>query len=94
MSSQSLIGLATSPSNQPTVVPGVLSLGIGQQFASLLLFPDAKTADPVSAAAAWTVPTVPAMQGQSLYFQAFLVDPLAANPLPAQVTAVRSVAFD
>ncbi|MFO1053461.1 MAG: S8 family serine peptidase [Planctomycetota bacterium] len=87
------VGLAVSPSNAPSLAPGVVSFGLGAQFQALLLFPDLHQTDAASGATYWVVPSVPSMSGGTVYLQSFLIDPSSPHPLPAATTNVGAVAF-
>lgn len=93
LSPQTLVGLAISPSNVPSIAPGVVSLSIGNQFSELLLVPNTATIDPLTCTATFTLPSVPSMQGTTLLFQSFLVDLQSQSPLPAVTTNVDAVTF-
>ncbi len=87
------VGLAVSPSNAPSLAPGVVSFGLGAQFQALLLFPDLHQTDAATGATDWVVPSVPSMSGGTVYLQSFLIDPSSAHPLPAATTNVGAVTF-
>ncbi len=86
-SSQSLALLCLSDSNRPSSAPGIVDLGLGNNFASLITWPIAVPFGLLSGAARWSIPRVPG----TWYFQTAIADPNARNPLPMPVTNVRSV---
>ena len=86
-SSSSLALLCFSDSNVASVATGIVSLGIGNRFATLGMWPVAIPFDAATSCARWTLPRVAGLW----YFQAAIADPLAPNPLPLPVTNVRSV---
>src|SRR5262249_30510523 len=67
--------LALSPSNLPSSVPGVIDLGIGAQFANLLVLPGTFALSPASGAVVIHVPDMPpTLQGLRLYCQAAVLE--------------------
>lgn len=85
--STSLLYLGFSTSNLPTVVPGIVSLGIGNNFTSLGIAGPASF-NPLTGAVRIAVPDL----GASLYhFQAAILDPTSINAFPMPVSNVRSV---
>ena len=86
-SSGSLALLCFSDSNLPSVASGIVSLGIGNRFATLGMWPVAIPFNASTGCARWTLPRVPGLW----YFQAAIADPAVRDPLPLPVTNVRSV---
>ncbi|MBK8101289.1 MAG: hypothetical protein IPK26_29760 [Planctomycetes bacterium] len=70
--------MALSDSLTPSVLPGVVSLGLGAQFSSLLIFPFTISTDPGTGAAVVEIPGMPGLAGTLLHAQAALVE--MANP--------------
>ncbi len=81
--------LAVSTSNLPSVLPGLVSLDIGNNFTEVFNF-GTQTIDPTSGYAFWSVPLQPALPiGLKLYVQAVVID--GAFPvLPVTTTNVQS----
>lgn len=75
-----LVFLGLSFSNQMSVVPGVIALDIGNQFAELITWPGYVTFDAVTGCARWPIP---AFGPGPLHVQAVTLDP--ANPTPVLV---------
>lgn len=75
----------------PSVAPGLVSLGIGNQFRTLLSWLPTMATNPVSGAARWSLPSVAAMRGATLHFQVVLVDP--GRPLPLPTTNPHALTF-
>lgn len=86
-SAASVALLCLSDSNLPSVASGIVSLGIGNRFATLGMWPVAIPFEAATGCARWTLPRVAGLW----YFQAAIADPLAGQPLPLPVTNVRSV---
>lgn len=85
--STALVYLGFSSSLSPTVFPGIVSLGIGNNFTSLGI------AGPVGfnpLTGAVTIP-IPDLGPGMLHFQAAILDPSSINAFPMPVTNVRSV---
>lgn len=80
--------LALSGSANPSVIPGTISLGIGDQFQSLLTFSDTFFHDPVTGAVTVRLGPMPAMVGMRLYCQAALVEASNPNLLPIRTSDV------
>ena len=80
-----VFGISTS--NLPSVSPGIVSLGIGNQFSFLLTSP-LTGFDPSTRAATFVVPPMPFPLA---YFQAAALDGNSPNPFPLPVTNVRQV---
>lgn len=79
--------LCFSDSNVPSVAAGIVSLGIGNRFATLGTWPVAIPFNLLTGCASWTLPRAAGLW----YFQAAIADPNASQPLPLPVTNVRSV---
>ncbi len=79
--------LTISTSNLPSVAPGVVSLGIGNQFSDLLVT-DFQLIDPTSRSAWWQIPPLP---WPGIYVQTAVFDPVSAQPLPLPASTVRQV---
>ncbi len=79
-----LTALAYSTDLLPSVVPGVVSLGIGNQLQSLGVLPGTFPHDPTTGVARVTLgPIPPALLGLRLHFQAALAELVAlTTPLP------------
>lgn len=86
-SQTSMALLCFSDSNVPSVATGIVSLGIGNRFATLGTWPVAIPFERFTGCARWTLPRVVGLW----YFQAAIADPAARDPLPLPVTNVRSV---
>ncbi len=84
----SVVLLCISNSTVPSVAQGIVSLGIGNRFAELLMWPVTVPINTLTGCARWTVPGSVAGLWQ---FQGAILDPNAANPLPLSVTNVRAV---
>lgn len=85
--STALLYLGFSTSNLPTLVPGIVSLGIGNNFTSLGIAGPASF-NPLTGAVRVAVPDL----SPSLYhFQAAILDPTSLNAFPMPVSNVRSV---
>ena len=79
--------LTISTSNQPSVAPGVIDLGIGNQFSDLLVA-DFQLFDPTTSCTWWTLPPLP---WPGIYVQTAGFDPTSAVPLPLPTSSVRQV---
>ena len=79
--------LTISTSNQPSVAPGVIDLGIGNQFSDLLVA-DFQLFDPTTSCTWWTLPPLP---WPGIYVQTAGFDPASAVPLPLPTSSVRQV---
>jgi hypothetical protein len=73
--------LVLSLSNLPTVVPGLVSLDIGDSFSSFLVY-DGALNDPLTGAAVVTLNVTPDLAGFRFYAQAVMFDLAAADPFP------------
>lgn len=76
-----------STSNAPSILPGQIDLSIGNQFASLLVFPGA-----LHDAAGLLTTSIPSMPpvflGQRVYYQAALIELTSAQLLPLATSGV------
>jgi len=86
-----LSAIALSSSLVPTIYPGIVSLGIGDNNQSLLVFPGSYGHDPVTGITGVDLVLPPGM-GPTLHFQAVTLD-LGNFVLPLPVTNVWSVAY-
>ncbi len=84
----SVMLLCISNSTRPSVAPGIVSLGLGNAFSELILWPTTVPVSLVTGCARWTVPGSVAGLWQ---LQAAILDPTLPNPLPLPVTNVRAV---
>ena len=84
--------LALSPSNAPSSLPGLISLGIGANFTSITLLPTGISNDPATGVARFgPLPLPVALANQVLHYQALVVDLTNPNLRPIPVTnTVRS----
>lgn len=83
----SLAYLAVSGSAAPTVVPGIVSFGIGNGFADLTILGPM----PFDAATGAARIPIPDLGNVLAHFQVAILDPTTATPFPVPVTNVRSV---
>ncbi|MGE3171004.1 MAG: hypothetical protein AB7O97_00155 [Planctomycetota bacterium] len=84
------ITLSTSP--VPSVIPGVVSLGIGANFSDLFTLVVLIT-DPATGAARFHAPAIPpSVQGATIYWQAALLDPVT-GAMPAIVSNVSQTLY-
>jgi hypothetical protein len=81
--------LALAPDNLPTPIPGIANLGIGNFGTSMLVWPYAIAAEPVTHVFRWQVPDLAGYP--PMYFQAALIDLLLPNPFPMATTNVEVV---
>jgi CubicO group peptidase (beta-lactamase class C family) len=86
VASQALLCYSTSSS--PSVLPGIVSLGIGAGFTQLWTWPVAHPFERFSGCARWQVPDIGT---GTLHFQALIVDPAAPSPTPFPTTNVKPV---
>jgi CubicO group peptidase (beta-lactamase class C family) len=87
-SSASTALLCYSTSDTNSLLPGIVSLGIGAQFTQLWTWPASVPFNTFTGCARWQVPDLGNLR---LHFQALVLDPNSINPLPFPVTNVRSV---
>lgn len=80
--------LTASGIHRPTLIPGIVNLGIGNQGQNLWVLGMFR-ANAQSGVVRWRFPAL--RSGSKTYFQAALYDPLARNPLPMPVTNVELV---
>ena len=73
--------LTLSLSNAPSVAPGIVSLGIGNAFTSLVVLPQPTSLPASSKAGRFVLPSVASMRRTKVYFQAVLIT--RSLPLPA-----------
>ena len=81
--------LCLAPDSQPTLVPGIVDLGIGSQGQTLIVWPGAVGNDPVTGVFRWQAPDLAGFL--PLHLQAAIIDLLAPNPFPLSVTDVEVV---
>jgi hypothetical protein len=74
-----LVFLTFSLSNIPSVLPGIVSLGLGNGFAQLFWFPG-QVANPLQGSTTLSFTVPPGLAGNSFYFQAVAVAPSLAVP--------------
>ncbi|MCI0585563.1 MAG: matrixin family metalloprotease [Planctomycetes bacterium] len=77
-----LVVLAFSPSNLPSAVPGLVSLGLGNGFALLFTFPPL-VASPMNGAAPVSFLIPPGGAGYTVYWQFVSIPPTLVPPFPA-----------
>jgi len=87
-----LVFLAFSASNVPSVLPGIVSLSLGNAFAELFLFP-AQTADPLQGATTTSLVVPPGLAGNVVYFQGAALPPALPLPLPTTNLASTLIFF-
>ncbi|MBL8751862.1 MAG: serine hydrolase [Planctomycetes bacterium] len=79
--------LTLSTSNLPSSAPGIVDLGLGNQFSDLLVA-DFQLFDPVSRSAFWQLPPLP---WPAVYVQTAAIDFGSVAPLPMPTSVVRQV---
>jgi hypothetical protein len=85
--------LAMSPELLPTIVPGIVQLDIGNQFASLLVFPGTFAIDPLTGAQVVVLgPIPPGFAGTTFHLQAALFD-LSGPGFPLVATDVWPTSY-
>ncbi|MCA8975477.1 MAG: hypothetical protein KDC98_12210, partial [Planctomycetes bacterium] len=82
------VALGFSPSGLPSVMPGVVSLGIGNGFAELFTS-DLRVFSPVTGVTRWDFPGIAGWS--DLYLQAAALVPNSTNPFPLPTTGVVTV---
>ena len=88
MSDQTVFFVNLSFSNKPSTIPGLVRLGIGNNFTSYLLYPQYFTANATSGALVLPIKTDAALRGGRVYAQISLGDPLQRPRLPLRTTNV------
>jgi hypothetical protein len=81
-SMQSQLQLVISTSSVPSVLPNVVSLGLGNQFTDMFLWPTAQPVDGQSRTAWWEIAPPAGLHGMELYAEIAVADFGAVNPLP------------
>jgi CubicO group peptidase (beta-lactamase class C family) len=87
VSTAGLLVFGISPSSQPSVSPGIVTLGLGNQWTDLITSP-VVTFDPVTGIATLPIPPLP---WPAVWLQAAALDPASATPFPLPTTNVRQV---
>lgn len=83
----SLAALVISTSNLPSTAPGIVDLGIGNQFSDVIVA-DFQVFDPVTRATWWPIPPLPWLQA---HVQCAVFDPVSATPFPLPTSGVRTI---
>lgn len=87
-----LTAIGFSPDLLPTVLPGVVQVGIGNQFQTLSVFPGSLPHDPASGVARLTVTPIRGLVGLRMHFQAVLLD-LSGVVLPLPASDIWSTDY-
>jgi CubicO group peptidase (beta-lactamase class C family) len=84
---QAWFAFSTNPS--PSILPGIVSLGLGNAWSQVNVWPTPAVIDPLSHSARFDLPSVPGMAGLNLWYQGLFLTPT----LPLPVTDLSVTAF-
>ncbi|HET6202218.1 MAG TPA: matrixin family metalloprotease [Planctomycetota bacterium] len=87
-----LVVLAVSLSSAPSVLPGVVNLGLGDSFAQILLLPP-QVADAAQGRTVASLYVPPGFTGTTVYFQSVSIPPGSAPPFDVSNLAATLIFF-